>query len=436
MSLAVSGLLFLACSAPTPNPPPSEPSVPEVSKAAETQSEPEPFGPAEPRGMWVLAEGSQQILENPDRVAPLLETARDLEVTDLFVQVYRGGRSWYSSEIADDTPYREAHPPDGLDVLAQLLSQAHQQGIRVHGWVNVLSLSARKESRILDELGPDAILVDSRGRSLLDYPEMEVPLPDRQFYRMGTRGLYLDAGAPGVSDRLIATFVELIERYPTLDGLHLDYIRHPGALPFIPGSRFGVGLDFGYGPASTKRFQEETGLAGPFRDPENPDPTRLINQNAWDDWRREKVTELVRDIGEATRAVNPALILSAAVNSYVDRAYLSLAQDWLRWLEDGYIDLALPMTYTLDDRLLRYQIEHFARSAYADRIWPGLGVWLFAKRPAGAVEQIEIAERAGASGIVLFSYDSLADAPELLTTLIKQTDQAPEAEAATPHAAP
>ncbi len=162
----------------------------------------------------------------------------------------------------------------------------------------------------------------------------------------------------------------------------------------------------------------------------------MVNQNAWDDWRRQKVTDLVREIGISTRAISPALILSAAVNSYVDRAYLSLSQDWLRWLEDGYIDLALPMTYTLDDRLLRYQVEHFARSAHADQIWPGLGVWLFAKRPAGAVEQIEIAQRAGVPAIVLFSYDSIADAPELLRTLAQATAKETEDEAAPAHARP
>ena len=378
-----------------------------------------------PIGLWVLAEGSQQVLEDASRIAPLLSTARRLGATDLFVQVYRGGRSWYPSDIADPTPFLQAGHAEGVDPLAQLISEAHQNGIRVHGWVNVLSLSGRRDTKIFEDLGPDAILVDTRGRSLLDYPDMEVPAPDRQFYRMGTRGLYLDAAAPGVAQRLTATFEELIQRYPTLDGLHLDYIRHPGVLPFIPGSRFGVGLDFGYGPKSQDRFQKETGLAGPFRGPNRPSPDGLINQNAWDDWRRDQVTQLVRDIGEATRALQPRLILSAAVNSYVDRAYLSLAQDWMFWLEEGYIDLALPMTYTLDDRLLRYQIEHFARSAYSERIWPGLGVWLFARRPAGALTQIEIAEQAGARGLVLFSYDSLVEHPSLLTALI----DAAEAEA-------
>lgn len=431
-------MVLAGCSAPLSPAPSDTPAVLQAIQAPHTtqttEAEEEPQWEASARGMWVLAEGSQRVLEDIKRVGPLLDVAEQLHVSDLFVQVYRGGRSWYPSVIADQTPFTQAQTPEGIDVLARLIAQAHTRGIRIHGWVNVLSLSARSQSKILDELGPGAILVDSRGRSLLEYPDMEVPEPDRQFYRMGTRGLYLDAAAPGVADRLTATFVELIETYPTLDGLHLDYIRHPGALPFIPGSRFGVGLDFGYGQASQKRFQQETGLAGPYRDAKNPDPTRLINQNAWDDWRRDKVTQLVREIGEATRAVQPDLILSAAVNSYVDRAYLSLSQDWLRWLEDGYIDLALPMTYTLDDRLLRYQVEHFARSAYADRIWPGLGTWLFAKRPAGALEQIEIADQAGASRIVLFSYDSIADSPALLAALVSAASEAPPNATADPHA--
>ncbi|MFP6640050.1 MAG: family 10 glycosylhydrolase, partial [Myxococcota bacterium] len=338
---------------------------------------------------------------------------------------------WYPSDLADPTPFEQAGHAEGADALALLIERAHARGLRVHGWVNVLSLSGRRDAKLLADLGPDAVLVDSRGRSLLDYPDLEVPEPDRGWYRMGTRGIYLDAAAPGVAERLVAVFVELVNRYPDLDGLHLDYIRHPGALPMIPGSRFGVGLDFGYGEASRKRFQSETGLAGPYREAENPDPTRLVNQNAWDAWRRQKVTDLVQQIGEATRAARPGLVVSAAVNSYVDRAYLSLAQDWLQWLEAGYIDLALPMTYTLDDRLLRYQVDHFARSAYADRIWPGLGVWLFARRPEGALAQIELAELAGAQGIVLFSYDSIAETPALLAALTAPAAQ-PAGEAATP----
>lgn len=374
-----------------------------------------------PRGLWVLAEGSQRVLDDPAKLPGLIDAAVAMGATDLFVQVYRGGRAWYDASLADPTPYLQALELSGgaVDPLADLLTRAHGAGLRVHAWVNVLSLSTNTQAPILAELGREAVLVDRRGRSVLDYPELEVPLPDRDWYRMGTRGVYLDAGAPGVRERLTATFRELVARYPELDGLHLDYIRQPGALPFVPGSRFGVGLDFGYGAASRARFQAETGLAGPYADPSDPAHSAIIDADAWDDWRRAQVTALVLSIRQATLAEKPGLVISAAVNSYVDRAYLSLAQDWKRWLEEGLIDLAVPMAYTLDDRLLRYQLAHFASAPDHARIWPGIGVWLHATRPAMALEQIDIGRRAGTAGEVLFSYDSIAEAPDLQQALVE-----------------
>jgi uncharacterized lipoprotein YddW (UPF0748 family) len=379
-----------------------------------------------PRGLWVLAEGTEQVLEDAQKLAPLVTRARALGTTDLFVQVYRGGRAWYDATLADPTPYTALVERNGVDTLAELIDLAHSEGLRVHAWANVLSLSHNKQAPILEDLGREAILVDRHGRSILDYPSLEVPLPDGAWYRMGTRGVYLDAAAPGVAERLIATLRELVERYPQLDGLHLDYIRQPGALPFVPGSRFGVGLDFGYGEASVLRFQRETRLSGPYRDSLNPDPRQLINANSWDDWRRDKVTELVAGIRAATLEVRPGLVISAAVNSYVDRAYLSLAQDWKRWLEEGLIDLAVPMVYTRDDRLLRYQLDAFARAPHGDRIWTGLGTWLFASRPAGALHQIELARAAGTRGDALFSYDAIAERPALEAALVEGLRGTPE----------
>jgi hypothetical protein len=101
----------------------------------------------------------------------------------------------------------------------------------------------------------------------------------------------------------------------------------------------------------------------------------------------------------------------------MDRAYLSLAQDWKGWLESGSIDLAVPMVYTLDDRLLRYQLENYAGWKEADRIWPGVGVWLFDENPDRAVGQLEILRRSGFPGEVLFSDDALAKAPALEAAL-------------------
>jgi uncharacterized lipoprotein YddW (UPF0748 family) len=358
------------------------------------------------RALWVLAEGARRVLDDPQRIPGLIADAKALGATDLFVQVYRGGRAWYDSALADATPWRRARDASGVDPLAQLLEQAGAAGLRVHAWVNVLSLSQNPRAPIVAQLGRDVVLVDRRGRSLLDYPDYEVPPPDRTYYRMGTPGVYLDPAAPGVADWLVAAFGELVTRYPALAGLHLDYIRYPDVLPFVPGSRFGVGLDFGYGARSRDRFTQETGGRAPYRD-------SIANADAWDDWRRERVTALVREIARTARAQRPGIEMSAAVWSYSERAYLSLYQDWQAWIEEGSLDFAVPMAYTRDDRLLRYQVEHFAGLPIADRIWVGLGTWLFASEPLRALAQIQLVHDAGVRNLSLFSYDSIASEPAL-----------------------
>ena len=97
--------------------------------------------------------------------------------------------------------------------------------------------------------------------------------------------------------------------------------------------------------------------------------------------------------------------------------YLSEGQDWRRWLEDDLIEFAIPMAYTLDNRMFRYLVEGFASAAHADRIWVGQGTWLFAKRPSAALEQLQLTRDVGTAGEVLFSYDSIADAPALRDAL-------------------
>lgn len=391
--------------------------------------------PAAPpvRGLWVLAEGSVRVLDDPTRVAPLMARAERLGVTDLFVQVYRGGRAFYPAGEAVERAPTVARL--AIDPLALLIGEAHARGMRVHGWVNVLSLSTRRDAKLIADLGREAIHVDRRGRSLLDYPDFDLPEPDRRFYRLGTPGLYLDPAVPSVRARLVETFRDLVTRYPELDGLHLDYIRHPDLLPFIPGSRFGVGLEFGYGETSRARYREETGRPDPI---EGAPPGVVRDAEAWDAWRRSQVTTLVEEIGRAVRGVRPGVLMTAAVIPYIERCYLTLAQDWPLWLETGAIDRAIPMVYTLDDRLLRYQLEGYSGLSRADRIWPGLGVWLFASNPDQALGQLATLRRLGFPGEVLFSDDAIAGAPALLEALAIRPAPAPSAAAAdtTPAATP
>lgn len=376
-----------------------------------------PPEPVARRGLWVLCEGSQRVLEHRERLPLLLDDAEALGVTDLFVQVYRGGRAWFDSSRADTTPYqrvwRVGSGGERRDALRVLIERAHARGLRVHAWVNALQLAANPDAPIVEDLGRAAVAVDHRGRSLLDYPAYEVPPPDRRYYRLGTPGVWLDPAAPGVADWLAGTFAELVRRYPELDGLHLDYIRYPDALPFAPGSRFGVGLHFGYGEATRARFREETGLRAPFGD-------RLGPATRWDDWRRGKLTRLVREVARRAREAHPEeLLVSAAVLADRERAYLVDLQDWPGWLDAGAIDVAVPMLYSLDTRLVRYGVQALSGLARDRPIWVGLGSWLFADDPKEAVHQLRFVEREPRLGSALFSWDSIREAPELRAALAR-----------------
>ena len=365
------------------------------------------------RGLWVLCEGSQRVLEHADRVPALLEDAKALGATDLFVQVYRGGRAWFDSSLADSAPWqttwRVAEPP-GADALASLVERAHAEGLRVHAWVNVLSLAANAGAPLLRDLGPGAVLVDQWGRSLLDYPGYDVPPAEAKSYRIGTPAVYLDPAAPGVAERLAATFEELLRRYPGLDGLHLDYIRFPDVLPYLPGTRFGVGLSFGYGAETRARFQAETGLEAPFAE-------RLGNADRFDAWRREQLSALVGRIAERARAARPGALISAAVYPDQERAYQGLFQDWRGWLEAGHLDMAVPMLYATDERLFRYQLSELAGLPEAGRIWVGLGSWLFEREPSRAVAQARAVEARAPLAVAFFSWDSLREMPALREAL-------------------
>lgn len=423
---AVAGARALATEAPLPaSPPPVSPAAarpapgaPIATTAAATST-----APAVRLALWVPCEGAVRVLDDPARIPALIADARALGATDLFVQVYRGGRAWFSSSVVDAGPHRAARERSGVDPFAALLAQAHDAGLRVHAWINALSLSTRRDAALLAKLGPDAVMVDRRGRSVLTYPDLDLPEPDRRWYRMGTPQVWLDPAAPIVAGTLAALVGELVSRYPVLDGIHLDYIRHPDVLPFIPGSRFGVGMDFGYGAASRARFQRETGLVAPFGD-------ALGNADRWDEWRRERVSEVVLRVASAARGAKPSIETSAAVWAYADRSYLSLYQDWRGWLDDGLLDFAVPMAYTRDDRLLRQLASAALGGVGGERVWVGLGAWLFEKDPARARAQLDAMRALGPAGISLFSYDALAQAPGLRASLLPGVAPPPPAPAA------
>ncbi len=119
-----------------------------------------------------------------------------------------------------------------------------------------------------------------------------------------------------------------------MDGIHLDYVRYP------------EDANYGWNPTAVARFQRLYNRTGP---PAASDP-------AWAQFRRDQVTALVRQIYLRAFAIRPTLKVSAALITWGNGpasdaeyrtrdAYSRVFQDWRGWLEEGIVDLGIPMNY-------------------------------------------------------------------------------------------
>lgn len=343
-----------------------------------------PSAAAEMRGLWVVRTG----LTSPQAVDRLVDQAVEGGFNALFVQVRGRGDAFYESRRAPRSVLLRGQPA-AFDPLARLLERARSRGLEVHGWVNVLLVQdfplPLPQGHVLQE-HPDWVMVprqlavragsvDARGLAWL-VRQGERGRPD-------VEGLYLSPSAPGLADYLDGVVRELVRGYP-LAGLHLDFIRYPGP-------------EYDWSPAALDGFR------------------RLARREASSDavgfagYRREVLTALAARLSAAARQERPGLQVSAAVVPDEAAAVNHKFQDWPQWLARGILDAICPMAYTEDTRLFRSQVERARAIAGPNRVvWAGVGAYRM--RLPGIVEKIQAARATGASGVILFSQESLAPA--------------------------
>jgi uncharacterized lipoprotein YddW (UPF0748 family) len=359
----------------------------------------------ETRALWIL----RTSLTSPETIARVVRHAKTNGFNTLLVQVrargdayFTGGREPRASEIA-------GRP--GFDPLGQMLDEAHRAGLLVHAWTTInLVSSAVYLPRAQDHLvrrHPAWLMVPRVLAGELN----GLPSTDPRYVARLARwtrarpqeveGLYASPINPEAVAHTVATIAELVDRYP-LDGVHLDYVRYPTS-------------DFDYSRAALVEFRRHllTRLAP-------AEVARLDNRakirpllytemfpQAWEEFRRARLTDLVARLRGAIKARRPDAIVSAAVVPDQTEAERGRLQEWRRWLELGLLDVVCPMAYTPDPGLYAAWIAAARRIPGAHGLWAGIGAYRLG--PPDVVRAIETAREAGASGIALFSYDSIVN---------------------------
>jgi uncharacterized lipoprotein YddW (UPF0748 family) len=352
----------------------------------------------ETRGLWVV----RHTLTDRDEIDRLVDLAVSGNFNTLFVQVVGKGEAYYQSSIL---PPPESLAGNDSDPFLYLLSRARRRGLEVHAWVNcfyVWSGSKLPESpKHVVNREPEWITMDRVGRSLADYSLAELK-------RSHVEGIYLSPGNPRVREHIRSIAREIAGRYE-LDGIHLDYIRFP------------VG-DFGYDRESRRRFYylyraDPLELMG--------DPSKLARRHrqseidemiaAWPRWRAERVSETVQMVSRGVRMIRPEVKLSAAVYPDPELARDKRLQDWPRWLSGGLVDFVVLMNYSTSSTVMENLYKKASTGTRKDRIYNGIGAWRISAR--SVVNKVIRSRRAGARGIVLFSYDGINHDPDYFNAL-------------------
>lgn len=339
------------------------------------------------RAFW--ADAFHDGFKNEAQVEQMLADAATAHANAIFVQMRRRGDSYYLDTLevpAQDTAYSPR-----FDALRYLIERAHGRGIEVHAWFVVYPLWP---DTIAPPLNPEHIWHKHGPRAEGEDMWMAVS-------RAGVIGSSFDPEHPGAQQYLADVITGPVAKYD-LDGIHLDYIRYSED----PG-------DFAWIPKSVERFVRLENRSEP------PAP----NDPAWLEFRRRQVTQLVREIYLRTIETKPSVKVSAALISWGNGplndagwrstdAYRTVSQDWRSWIEEGILDLAMPMHYFRDasnaaflDRWLNFAKDR----QFNRRYLPGLAPYLNPIPDSMAQIRRALAPNATGNtplGVCLYSYAS------------------------------
>ena len=358
-----------------------------------------PVKEAVARGVWVSVFSGKKILYSQQGVHNLIAQCDKAKINEIYLQIFQSGNAYYDSKICDKTKYDQMVAGAGLDTLDLLLREAGQHNIKVFAWVNILGLGKNEKADILNKYGSSILTRDQYQRLSKIPTSTEL---DKYYLREDM--IFLEPGDPKVESYMLTIINEIINRYPLFSGIHLDYMRYPSPVPFAPGSRFNkFGLTYGYGPANVERFRDKTGIN--VLDILNNEDEYL----AWDNWKRQQVTDLVRKISSLVKVKSASLVVSCAVIPVTERAYSNAFQDWSAWLEEGIIDSAVLMSYTKDNQFIKEVVKSSLGHCGKGKIYVGIGVFLMKDNPDLFFNQFRLITELAPDGIVLYSIDDLTD---------------------------
>jgi len=297
--------------------------LPVQGDQATQEQVPEPEVKKDFRGVWVATVVNIDYPSKPttdpeilkSEALRILDHAKATGLNAVFLQVRPTADALYYSKYYPWSKYltgaQGTAPSEGFDPLAFWVDEAHSRGLELHAWINPYRVTKKTSKEPKHDF---ASLAASNPAKL--NPSWVVKHSDGN--------LYFDPGIPEVRKLVVDGVVEIIENYD-VDGIHLDDY-------FYPDKKFNDAATF-------KKYG--SGFSN------------------IDDWRRENVNLLVKELSQAVKAarsdvsfgISPFGIWANKASNPLGsdtnglQAYYDHYADTRKWVKEGMIDYIAPQLY-------------------------------------------------------------------------------------------
>jgi uncharacterized lipoprotein YddW (UPF0748 family) len=341
---------------------------------------------------WPSRPGLSTAQQQAEMLA-ILDKLVELRMNAIVLQVRPSADAFYQSSIEPWSDYLTGEmgraPEPFYDPLTFATDEAHKRGLEMHVWINPYRAkhpSSRSTSA--------SHVIRARPELVRRYGSM----------------VWMDPGDPVVRARTTRVVLDIVSRYD-IDAMHMDDYFYP-----YKESRNGRELEFP-DESTYRRYRQGGGIL------------------ARDDWRRENVNLLVKELYDGIHAVKPWVRFGispfgiwrpgypASVRG-LDQ-YTELYADARKWFHEGWVDYFTPQLYWAANRpQQRYDLllEWWAQQNLKGRhLWPGnyTGKVGFtnsqAFTPEEIIQQIRLTRaQPGATGNVHFNMKVFLENPHRL----------------------
>ncbi len=339
----------------------------------------------EVRAIWI--DSWHRGLQSKGEISAVVKDLRAAHINTAFVEVRRRGETLYKNTIESQIELQEEFDP-----LEYFIKLAHDTNvgpaIEVHAWFVTYPIATKAPKTTNHPFHKHHDWL-SQTRNGEIFAETEHAF---------------DPGHPAVQKYLKDLVLDLVKRYE-IDGIHFDYIRYEGR-------------EWGYNPVSVDRFKKifHRSEIPPYGDP------------LWEQFRRDQITLWLRNVYLSSISLKPALKISASTVTRTASLsaggqwtnsipYAYLLQDWRSWMEEGLVDMNVPMAFfrnSMPQSANEYRgwLEFIKQNCFGRETVIGLASWL--NSPAHVISQVETAKEVLGSrftGIALYSYASPTPPP-------------------------